>query len=150
VAGRNRREIEGEGSKMIMKRRAHRQSGLQAKPRAGKGSKRRSKSKRKQRILIAGVSATAPAPTRDDVKPQVIDILNNVANPNSLPITDEKEDLTTDLDIDDDGKKNLAPSYTRVSKSYGGLTVSRQDSGTCKTVGNAIDLVYKRSIGNSK
>jgi hypothetical protein len=92
-----------------------------------------------------------PGPTRQEVKPQVIDILTNVANPASLPVGDESKDLTADHGITDTGKENLAPSFSRISRDkYHGLTTSRADSKKCKTVGDSIDLVFKRSNNNPK
>jgi hypothetical protein len=85
-------------------------------------------------------------PSQDEIKPQVVEILTRVANPNSLPVGDETKDLTSDHGITDDGKENLAPSLSRLSRDkYGGLTVSRADSKKCKTVGSMITLVFNRA-----
>lgn len=85
-------------------------------------------------------------PSREVIKPQVLEILNRVANPNTLPVEDEAKNLTDDHGITDTGKENLAPSFSRISRDkYGGLPVSRADSKACKIVGDSITLVWKRA-----
>src|SRR5713226_6320727 len=80
------------------------------------------------RLLIAA-PAPVTGPSRDEIRPQVVEILTRVANPASLPVGDEAKDLTDDHGITDTGKENLAPSFSRISRDkYEGLTVSRADS----------------------
>lgn len=99
--------------------------------------------------VTAAVTAKA-GPTREEIKPQVIAILDDVANPSSRPVSDESKNLTTYHGITDTGKENLAPDFSDISRGkYGGLVVSRADSKSCKIVGDSITLVWKRANKDS-
>lgn len=91
-------------------------------------------------------TALESGPSRDEIKPQVLAILNAVARPASRPVADEGKNLTDDHGITDTAKENLAPSFSRISRDkYHGLPVSRADSKACKLVGDSITLVWKRA-----
>lgn len=86
-------------------------------------------------------------PTRDEIKPQVIAVINAVTIPDK-PITDqtdEKLDLSDDLGMTATLKKAMGVPYTKISKKYDGFGVSMTDAGKCATLGNSIDLVFKRA-----
>lgn len=124
------------------------------KPKA-KPSPRKPAKKRQPAVVSARIFATAPpaaaGPSREEIKPQVIAILDDVANPASRPVSDELKNLTTYHGITDTGKENLAPDFTDISRGkYGGLVVSRADSKNCQAVGDSITLVWKRANNNSR
>lgn len=103
---------------------------------------------RSQSVALA--AAPAAGPPREEIKPQVLAILNRVANPPSRPVEAEEKHLTDDHGITDAGKENLAPSFSRISRDkYGGRPVSRADSKSCKFVGDSITLVWKRANNDS-
>lgn len=97
-------------------------------------------------VALFATNALEAGPSREVIKPQVLEILNRVANPSTRPVEDEAKNLTDDHGITDTGKENLAPSFSRISRDkYGGLPVSRADSKACKIVGDSITLVWKRA-----
>lgn len=104
------------------------------------------KKMRNPSVMATAKTTLASGPAREEISPLVLEILNRVANPGTLPVKDEAKNLTDDHGITDMGKETLAPSFSRISRDqYGGLPVSRADAKSCKLVGDAITLVWKRA-----
>jgi hypothetical protein len=94
-----------------------------------------------------------PKPTRAEIKPQVDHVLNSACahagNPTVPEPIDDKKSLEDDLLLGPTTKAALAVAYTAITLQYkGGVPVSISDAGGCDTVGNAVDLVFKRAGGN--
>ena len=88
-------------------------------------------------------------PSRDEIKPLVIEKIEAVVEPDFK--VKEDHDLFVDLGMGATVKKAMGVPYTKISKKFEkGLTVSMMDAGKCRTVKNSIDLVHKRANGDSK
>ena len=102
---------------------------------------------------IKSMMFSKPAnPSRTEIKPQVDHVLNSACayagNPTHSEPIDDKLSLEDDLLIGPTTKAGLAVPYTAISVSYeGGLPVAIVDAAGCDTVGDAVDLVYKRANG---
>lgn len=89
-------------------------------------------------------------PTRDEIKPLVIEKIQVVTEEDELAKI-ETSNLWDDLGMGPTVKKAMGLPYTKISQKYpGGLDVSMTDAGACTTVGDSIDLVFKRSNGQNK
>jgi hypothetical protein len=91
-------------------------------------------------------------PSRPEIKPQVDHVLNSACahagNPTKSEPIDDKLSLEDDLLIGPETKTALAVAYTAISLQYqGGIPISLNDAGGCDTVGDAVDVVYKRANG---
>jgi hypothetical protein len=88
-------------------------------------------------------------PTRDEIAPQVITILQSVTLEDDLAQI-ETSNLKDDLGISPSVKTLLSVPYTKVSRTYPlGIDVTMTPTGNCKTVKDSIDLVFRRSNGNT-
>lgn len=86
-------------------------------------------------------------PTRDEIKPRVIDKIKAITEEDDLA-EKEESDLQRDLGMGATLKKAMAVPYTKIAKSYPtGIGVSMGDAGDCKTVKDSIELVLKRANG---
>lgn len=89
-------------------------------------------------------------PTREAIKPRVIEKIKAVTDEDDL-VENEESDLQRDLGMGATLKKAMAVPYTKITKSYPtGIGVSMGDAGDCKTVKDSIELVLKRANGENK
>jgi len=87
-------------------------------------------------------------PSRDVIKPQVIQKIATVAEKPSEEIH-EKDRLWEDLHMAPLLRKAMSKSYTRLAKKYeGGLPISMDEAEGLETVKASIDLVTKRANGD--
>lgn len=86
-------------------------------------------------------------PSRDEIKPQVVTILQSVTFADELAGV-ETSDLRDDLGLSPTVKTVLSVPCSKVSLRYtGGIEVSMTAAGDCKTVRDIIDLVFRRAGG---
>lgn len=91
-----------------------------------------------------------PIPTRDEIKPKVIAKLKAITDEDDL-VEKENSSLVRDLGMSDILKKAMAVPYSKISTAYGsGIKVTMTDAGKCETVGESVDLVFKRAKGEKK
>jgi hypothetical protein len=93
-----------------------------------------------------------PNPTRPEIKPQVDHALNSACIHSGKPThkepIDDKKNIGNDLLLGPNTKGDLAITYTWIALQYkGGRPVSISDAEGCDTVGDAVDLVWKRACG---
>lgn len=97
-------------------------------------------------------------PTREELKPQVLVVIDAEAARNGAPSSkrarlragDERLKLEDDLNINKARRQALAIDYSSISTSYSsGSSVGPSESGRAETVAKAINLVKKRSSNNS-
>jgi len=87
-------------------------------------------------------------PSRDDIKPQVIQKIARVAERPSEEIH-EQDRLWEDLDMVPLLRKTMAKPYTKIAKKYeGGLPIGMDEAESLDTVKASIDLVTKRANGD--
>jgi hypothetical protein len=95
-----------------------------------------------------------PHPSLQSIKPQTDATLNgacqnNGLKPPSIPI-DNTLNLQYDLLLGPNLLTDLGIAYTSISVRYqGGLPVGPTDAGSCSTVGDVANLVYRRANGIS-
>lgn len=85
------------------------------------------------------------APTRDQIKPQVIDVLRAVSQ-KGTPIN-ESDRLDDDLNMTSLLRRAMSLPYSKISATYHGLAVSGADAEALEDVKSSIDLVTKRASG---
>jgi len=81
-------------------------------------------------------------PTRDEIKPKVIDKIASVVHRKPETI-EEKDRLFEDLGMGPTVRKAMAMPYTKISEEFRGSPVTQSDAGNLKTVAASIDLVTK-------
>jgi hypothetical protein len=85
-------------------------------------------------------------PTRDEVKPHVIEKL--LLTTHKPKATQESSNLANDLVMSPPLIRAMWHPYSNISKSYPeGIGVTQTDASNCKTVKDSIDVVFKRSNG---
>jgi len=88
-------------------------------------------------------------PTREEIKPRVIEKIKAVTDEDDLA-ENEDSDLKRDLGMGRTLKGAMAAPYTEIATSYpAGIRVTMKDAEGCTTVGKSIDLVFQRSNGVS-
>ena len=96
---------------------------------------------------------TNPSPTRAKIKPQVDHIFNATCHNQGVPThpepIDDGSDIEDTLELGPTIKGLLSIPYTVVTVQYvNGKNVSMADAAGCTTVGDAVDLVFKRATGH--
>ena len=88
-----------------------------------------------------------PIPTRDLVGSQVKAVIGSTCG-DPVAAQNESSNLELDLGMSAPVKTAMAVPYSKISQGYdNGIPVTPTDAGKCTTVGDAIDLVYKRAQG---
>jgi len=87
-------------------------------------------------------------PSRDEIKPQVIEAIDQ-ARQTSGQALQETDRLWEDLDMGPLLRKAMSKRYTKIAKKYkDGLPISMQEAEDLETVGASIDLVSRRANGD--
>lgn len=81
---------------------------------------------------------------RNEIARFVIALLEAVSHMGGIS---EQDDLRSDLLLTTLMLRALAPTYTRISESYGGLRITQAEAVSQRLVADSIDLVHARANG---
>jgi hypothetical protein len=83
--------------------------------------------------------------SREEIAPQVTGKIRSVGNLHFDP--KEGDGLFEDLRMGPPIRRALALPFSRISKRNGGQTISGDEAERLRTVGESIDLVFRRANG---
>lgn len=98
--------------------------------------------------MIVGRNLAMPV-SITTIRPKVHSALKKMikASGEKNPVVADNKTLSGDLGMSAPLKKAMGTPYTKISKSYGGITVSLDDAGDCVTVLDAVSLTHERANG---